>query len=35
MEILSSFRGDKQEFYLVVNKFKHVCCCLSFDITNT
>ena len=33
MEMLSSFRGDKHEFCLVVIKFKHVHSCLSFDIT--
>ena len=33
MEMLSSFRGDKHEFCLVVIKFKHVRSCPSFDIT--
>ena len=47
MEMLSSFRGDKHEFCLVIksnnnniyiynnNKFKHVRSCPSFDITYT
>ena len=35
MEMLSSFRGDKYELYLVVIKFKHVRSCPSFDITYT
>ena len=35
MEMLSSFRGDKHEFSLVVIKFKHVRSCLSFHITHT
>ena len=35
MEMLTSFRGDEHEFCLVVIKFKHVCSCLSIDITNT
>ena len=33
MEMISSFRGDKDEFYLVVIKFKHVRSCPSFGIT--
>ena len=33
MEVLSSFRGDKHEFCLVVIKFKHVGCCPSIGIT--
>ena len=35
MEMLSSLRGDKHEFCLVVIKFKHVRSCPSFDITYT
>ena len=35
MEMLSSIRGDKHEFCLVVIKFKHVRSCSSFDITYT
>ena len=35
MEMLSSFVGDKQEFCLVVVKFKHARRCPSFDITTT
>ena len=35
MEMLSTFRGDKHEFILIVIKFKHVRSCPSFDITNT
>ena len=35
MEMLSSIRGDKHEFYLVVIKSNHVCSCPSFDITHT
>ena len=31
----SSFRGENHEFCLVVNKFKHVRSCPSFDITYT
>ena len=34
MEMLSSSRGDKHEFCLVI-KLKHVGCCPSFDITYT
>ena len=34
MEMLSSFRGDKHEFCLVVIKFRHVRSCQSFDIIN-
>ena len=33
MEMLSSFRGDKHEFCLVVIEFKHVHSKPSFDIT--
>ena len=33
MEMLSSFRGDKHEFCLVVIQFKYVRSCPSFDIT--
>ena len=33
MEMLSSFLGDKHEFFLVVAKFEHVRSCPSFDIT--
>ena len=33
MEMLSSIRGDKHEFILVVIKFKHDCSFPSFDIT--
>ena len=33
MEMLSTFRGDKNEFCLVVIKFKHVLSCSRFDIT--
>ena len=33
MEMLSSFRGDKNEFCLVVIKFKHVRSCPSFVMT--
>ena len=33
MEMLSSFRGDKHVFGLVVIKFKHVRSCPSCDIT--
>ena len=35
MKVLSSFRGDKHEFCLVVIKFKHVRGCPSIDITYT
>ena len=35
MEMLSSSRGNKHEFCLVVIKFMHVRRCLSFEITNT
>ena len=35
MEMLSSFRGDKHEFCLVVIKFKHVRSCPCFDMTYT
>ena len=35
MEMLSSIRGDKHEFCLVVFKSQHVRSCPSFDITNT
>ena len=35
MEMISSFRGDKHEFCLVVTKFKHVRSIPSFDITYT
>ena len=35
MEMLSSLRGEKHEFCLVVIKFKHVRSCPSFDITHT
>ena len=35
MEMLSSFRGDKHEFCLVVIKFKHVHSFPSFDINYT
>ena len=35
MEMLSSVRGEKHKFSLVVVKFKHVRSCPSFDITNT
>ena len=35
MEMLSSFEGDKDEFCLVVFKFKHVRSCPSFYITYT
>ena len=35
MEMLSSFRGDRHEFSLVVIKFKYVRSCPSFDITYT
>ena len=35
MEMLSSLRGEKHEFCLVVIKFKHVRSCPSFDITYT
>ena len=35
MEMLSSFRGVKHEFFLVVTKSKHVRSCPSFDITHT
>ena len=34
MEMLSSFRGDKHEFCLVI-EFKHVRSCQSFDLTYT
>ena len=34
MEMLSSIRGDKREFCLVVIKFKHVRSCPSFDINH-
>ena len=33
MEMLSSLRGDKREFSLVVIKLKHVRSCRNFDIT--
>ena len=33
MEMLSSLRGDKHVFCLVVIKFKHVRSCPSFNIT--
>ena len=33
MEMISSVRGDKHEFCLVVIKFKHASSCPSFDIT--
>ena len=33
MEMLSSLRGDKHEFCLVVMKSKHVHSCPRFDIT--
>ena len=36
MEMLSSFRGDKHEFCLVIIKFDDdVRCCPGFDITYT
>ena len=33
MEMLSSHRGDKHEFCLVVIKLKHVCSCPSIYMT--
>ena len=35
MDMLSSLRGDKHEFCLVVIKFKHARSCPSIDITYT